>query len=126
MAPEEPITPAANGNGTLESEKLEITNSPEQMSVQLQDETPPNASESETSEEEEEEEVSGSEEDEEDDKEEDDDEEPALKYERIGGSINDLLKKDTASALCIVDQKLVSRLLVNVYDVLNRLGDGHA
>ncbi|KAJ7265984.1 vacuolar protein sorting-associated protein 41 [Mycena haematopus] len=37
----------------------------------------------------------------EDEEEEDDDEEPALKYERIGGSFPDLLKKDSASALCI-------------------------
>jgi len=29
------------------------------------------------------------------------DEEPALKYERIGGSVPDLLKKDSASALAI-------------------------
>ncbi|KAJ7760360.1 hypothetical protein B0H16DRAFT_1532069 [Mycena metata] len=39
------------------------------------------------------------EEDEED--EEDDDEEPFLKYERIGGILPELLKKDSASALCV-------------------------
>ena len=33
--------------------------------------------------------------------EEEEDEEPALKYERIGGSVPDLLKKDSASALAI-------------------------
>ncbi|KAJ7699646.1 hypothetical protein B0H17DRAFT_1049120 [Mycena rosella] len=38
---------------------------------------------------------------EEDEDEDEDDEEPSLKYERIGGSLPDLLKKDSASALCI-------------------------
>lgn len=37
----------------------------------------------------------------------DDDEEPALKYERIGGSLSDLLKKDSASALAIVNKIMV-------------------
>ncbi|KAF7354801.1 Vacuolar assembling protein [Mycena sanguinolenta] len=44
--------------------------------------------------------------DEEEDDEEDDDEEPALKYERIGGSFSDLLKKDSASALCISKSRM--------------------
>ncbi|THV02760.1 vacuolar protein sorting-associated protein 41 [Dendrothele bispora CBS 962.96] len=38
------------------------------------------------------------------DDEDDDDEEPALKYERIGGSIPDLLKKDSASAMSIASK----------------------
>ncbi|KAH9076989.1 hypothetical protein EDB83DRAFT_2504290 [Lactarius deliciosus] len=44
-----------------------------------------------------------SEEDEEDEDgdEEDDDDEPALKYERFGGAFQDLLKKDSASALAV-------------------------
>jgi hypothetical protein len=46
----------------------------------------------------------GSDEEEEDD---DDDEEPALKYERIGGSVGDLLKKDSASALAISNKLMV-------------------
>ncbi|KAJ7174299.1 hypothetical protein C8R46DRAFT_1080579 [Mycena filopes] len=47
-------------------------------------------------------EAESSEEDEEDeDDDEDDDEEPSLKYERIGGIVPGLLKKDSASALCI-------------------------
>ncbi|KAF8237909.1 vacuolar assembling protein VPS41 [Tricholoma matsutake] len=41
---------------------------------------------------------------EDEDEEDEDDEEPALKYERIGGSIPDLLKKDTASALSIANK----------------------
>src|ERR1700733_2588590 len=43
----------------------------------------------------------------EDEEEEEDDEEPALKYERIGGSIPDLLKKDSASALFITNKLMV-------------------
>jgi hypothetical protein len=42
------------------------------------------------------------------DSEEDDDEEPALKYERIGGELPDLLKKDSASALAISNNLLVN------------------
>lgn len=45
--------------------------------------------------------------DEEDEDEDEDDEEPALKYERIGGSLQDLLKKDSASALAIANKTLV-------------------
>ena len=36
------------------------------------------------------------------------DEEPALKYERIGGALTDLLKKDSASALAISNKLLVN------------------
>jgi hypothetical protein len=43
----------------------------------------------------------------EDESDDDDDEEPALKYERIGGSLGDLLKKDSASALTIVNKIMV-------------------
>jgi len=50
------------------------------------------------------------EEDEDFDTEEDEDEEePTLKYERIGGSIPDLLKKDSASALSIANKLMVKR-----------------
>jgi hypothetical protein len=37
----------------------------------------------------------------------DEDEEPALKYERISGSIPDLLKRDSASALAIANKLMV-------------------
>ena len=37
----------------------------------------------------------------------DDDEEPALKYERIGGSLNDLLRKDSAASLAISNRLMV-------------------
>ncbi|KAI0315153.1 vacuolar assembling protein VPS41 [Amylostereum chailletii] len=47
----------------------------------------------------------GDEEDDEDD-EEDDDDEPALKYERLGGSFQDLFKKDSASSMAISNKLL--------------------
>ena len=49
----------------------------------------------------------GDEEDDEDEDDEDDDEEPTLKYERLGGSVHDLLQKDSASALAYSQKKLV-------------------
>jgi hypothetical protein len=58
-------------------------------------------------EEEDEEEEEGEEEDEEEE-DDDDDDEPALKYERFGGGgYQDLLKKDSASALAVSDKFLV-------------------
>jgi len=48
-------------------------------------------------------------EEEEDEEDEDEDEEPTLKYERFGGSAyQDLLKKDSASALAVSNKFLVS------------------
>lgn len=49
--------------------------------------------------------------DDEDEEEEDEDEEeePALKYERLGGPVHDLLHKDTASALAYSNKRLVRR-----------------
>jgi len=44
------------------------------------------------------------------DSDEDEDEEPALKYERIGGALPDLLKKDSASALAISNNLLVNNV----------------
>lgn len=53
----------------------------------------------------------GDEEDDEDDEDEDedddDDDEPALKYERIGGSVQDLFKKDSASAIAVSPTRIV-------------------
>ena len=43
----------------------------------------------------------------EDGEDDDDDEEPTLKYERVGGAVPDLLKKDTASALAVSSKLLV-------------------
>lgn len=39
--------------------------------------------------------------DEDDEEDDEDEEEPALKYERLGGSATDLLEKDTASAVAV-------------------------
>ena len=88
--------PYGNGNGTRDEDRDEekglVTSSPGEMS-EVED---------------------GGTHDEEDDEgdsedeEEDDDEEPALKYERIGGALNDLLKKDSASALAISNRLMVS------------------
>ena len=47
-------------------------------------------------------------EDEDEEEEDEEDEEPALKYERLGGSVHDLLLKDSASALTSSHQRLVS------------------
>jgi hypothetical protein len=61
--------------------------------------------------------------DESDDEEE---EEPVLKYERIGGPLNDLLKKDSASALAISNKLLVNTLqVVDCQFVVTVLRDRH-
>jgi hypothetical protein len=39
---------------------------------------------------------------------EEEDEEPALKYERLGGAVPDLLQKDSASALAIANKVIAS------------------
>jgi vacuolar protein sorting-associated protein 41 len=60
------------------------------------------------------------EEDEDEDEGDEDDEEPALKYERIGGSIPDLLKKDAASALSIANKLMVKlHYCVSTLQILN-------
>jgi len=41
---------------------------------------------------------------------EEDDEEPALKYERLAGSVPDLLLKDSASSLAVTDKLIVRTL----------------
>ena len=41
------------------------------------------------------------------DDEDEDDEEPALKYERLAGSVPDLLLKDSASSLAVTDKLIV-------------------
>lgn len=40
----------------------------------------------------------------------DDDDEPALKYERLAGSVPDLLLKDSASSLAVTDKLIVRTL----------------
>jgi vacuolar protein sorting-associated protein 41 len=48
--------------------------------------------------------------DDDDDEDDEDNEEPALKYQRIGGALPELLKKDSASALTISNRLMVSSL----------------
>ncbi|KAJ6450316.1 hypothetical protein C8R47DRAFT_998937 [Mycena vitilis] len=69
----------------------------------------------------EEEEETETEEDEED--EEDEDEEPSLKYERIGGSLPDLLKKDSASALHISKSLMALGTHGGIVHILDLSGD---
>jgi len=45
-----------------------------------------------------------------DEEDEDDDDEPALKYERLAGSVPDLLLKDSASSLATTDKLIVRAL----------------
>ncbi|KAJ7731006.1 hypothetical protein DFH07DRAFT_157899 [Mycena maculata] len=61
--------------------------------------------------------------DEEEDEDEEDDEEPALKYERIGGSLPDLLKKDSASALCISKSLLALGTHGGIVHILDLTGN---
>ena len=61
--------------------------------------------------------------DEDEDDEADDEDEPALKYERIGGSIPDLLKKDTASALSIANKLMVRQHFSPPLQILNLMSD---
>jgi hypothetical protein len=51
-------------------------------------------------------------EEEQDEDEDDDDDEPALKYERFGGAFQDLLKKDSASALAVSNKFLVEAVVI--------------
>lgn len=48
------------------------------------------------------------------DEEDDDDDEPALKYERLAGSVPDLLLKDSASSLAVTD-KLIVRTMQSLF-----------
>jgi hypothetical protein len=45
-----------------------------------------------------------------DDEDDQDDDEPALKYERLAGSVPDLLLKDSASSLAVTDKLIVRAL----------------
>lgn len=49
-----------------------------------------------------------------DEEDEEDDDEPALKYERLAGSVPDLLLKDSASSLAVAD-KLIVRTLQSLF-----------
>jgi hypothetical protein len=64
-------------------------------------------------------------EDEEGEDEDEEDEEPALKYERIGGSFPDLFKKDSASAMAVSNKLLVIPCSCTPYILLSALLQGH-
>lgn len=58
-------------------------------------------------------------EDEEEEDDEDDDGESTLKYDRLGGSVHDLLHKDSASALAYANKKMVcSMTFVSILDII--------
>lgn len=97
--PEGRVNGAPMVNGQEEKEDtVEISESPSEMSdVDSRDEDSSS-----------DEQVNGEEEDGEEDDDEEDEDEPALKYERIGGFIPDLFKKDSASALAISNGKTMA------------------
>lgn len=72
----------------------QLVSSPESLEIELQGEEDDDGTET------------GSEEDD-DEESEEEDEEPALKYERLGGSTNELLQKDSASALAYAKERIV-------------------
>ncbi|KAG6812138.1 hypothetical protein H0H92_004137 [Tricholoma furcatifolium] len=69
--------------------------------------------------EEEEEEEDDDDEEDEDEEDEDEDEEPVLKYERIGGAIPDLLKKDSASALVVANKLMALGTHAGIVHILD-------
>ncbi|KAG6901193.1 hypothetical protein C0995_015507 [Termitomyces sp. Mi166 len=73
-------------------------------------------------EEEDQEEAEEEEEDDDDDDDDDDDEEPALKYERISGAVPDLLKKDSASTLVVVNKLMALGTHAGIVHILNLTG----
>ncbi|KAF5387652.1 hypothetical protein D9615_000773 [Tricholomella constricta] len=114
-------TPVATTDGELDSHEKDdvprLAESPTQLSDlsdaedvgarrhghgRFQDDS--NEEETEEEEEEEDDNEEGEDDDDDEDEDEEDDDEPALKYERIGGSVPDLLKKDSASALAIANK----------------------
>ncbi|TFY77062.1 hypothetical protein EWM64_g6951 [Hericium alpestre] len=71
---------------------------------------------------EEEKEEEEGEEDDDEDEDEDEDEEPALKYERLGGSVQDLFRKDSASALAISNKLLALGTHNGIVHILDLTG----
>lgn len=61
--------------------------------------------------------------DDDDEYDEDDDEEPALKYERLGGSVHDLLTKDSASAVAYSHQRLALGTHAGIVHILDMHGE---
>ncbi|KAF9458458.1 hypothetical protein BDZ94DRAFT_1270495 [Collybia nuda] len=131
-------TPSHNGNGNLEETEKQhdpcITENP----VGSSDEGEPrgrqhghlrahedSGDEGSEESEEDDEDDEGEDEDEdedEDEEEEDDDDEPALKYERIGGALPDLLKKDSGSALTIANKLMALGTHGGIVHILDLTG----
>jgi vacuolar protein sorting-associated protein 41 len=105
----------ANGEQT-EAELLRVTDSPSNMSYVGEKERENGRDES-SEEEDDEDGESGEDEDDEDDEDDsdeeddDDDEEPTLKYSRIEGSVPEVLKKDSASAISVSGNRLIVRFI---------------
>ncbi|KAK7454562.1 Vacuolar protein sorting-associated protein 41 [Stygiomarasmius scandens] len=136
-----PLTVDEAGNGDQHVEKEFASEIPAKMSPEHehedadetdgtssggghQEETEDDSGEDEEEEVEEDEENEEDEEDEDEDEDgEDEDEEPALKYERIGGLIPDLLKKDSASALAIASKFIVLGTHAGVVHLLDISGN---
>jgi hypothetical protein len=101
----EPHIPALNNHS--EKHAGETASEPKELPEELNIRTGNGGAHEEHDDEEEESDEEDEVESEEDEDEEDEDEEPALKYERIGGSLNDLLKKDSAASLAISNRTMV-------------------
>ncbi|KDQ63963.1 hypothetical protein JAAARDRAFT_27634 [Jaapia argillacea MUCL 33604] len=62
------------------------------------------------------------EEEEDDDEDEEEEEEPALKYERLGGAVSDLLQKDSASALAVANKLIALGTHAGIVHILDLTG----
>lgn len=103
--------------GPTEAERGRFTESPTGISA---DEARNDEGEG-TAEEEEEESSEEDDDEDEDDEEDEEDDEPVLKYSRIEGSVPEILKKDSASALAVSGNRL---LVCHGYTSQNTLTDG--
>jgi U3 small nucleolar RNA-associated protein 14 len=101
-----------NGNGKAELPRLNLHDDDENASNRGYTDQDSAVHDSEGGEDEdesgEEEEEEEEEDEAEDDHEDEEEDEPTLKYERMSGPINDLLKKDSASALAVSNKLLVN------------------
>ena len=100
-----------NGNGKAEPRHMD-SHGDDETASNLDQGTVVHESEGGEDEDESEEVDDGEDEEEEgeEDYEDEEEDEPTLKYERMGGPINDLLKKDSASALAVSNTHLVNLL----------------
>ncbi|KAF8432996.1 hypothetical protein L210DRAFT_3557295 [Boletus edulis BED1] len=116
-----------NGNAMEESEEDESegdADTEEGESVDGEEEKSSDVGHDDDNGEDEDEEEDDDEDDDEDDEEEgEEEEEPALKYERMGGPVNDLLKKDSASALAVSNKCLALGTHGGLVHVFNLTGE---